>query len=181
MHQALIGDDKQREDEAFAFGGEFSFPGMAAHEEIRAPVTLSTLAHLKVRWRMSIASLIQHATRLEIITPRQQRYLYQQLSQRGWRKAEPSSLAVPIERPRGFRTMAELLYGDPPNIKRMASELGLPIALVRNLVAEGASQADMPAVGPVPQAVDPLTYEQPEASVIDFQFHQERRQERTEG
>lgn len=149
LHEQLMEDEKQRELDAFAFAGELLMPGAPARAEMTAPVTLSKLAHLKVRWRISIAGLIMHATRLEIITARQQRYLYQQLSQRGWRTHEPPNLDVPIERPRAIRKMAELLYGDPPDLRRLASELTLPIGLVQNLLTEGATLADMPRVGPV--------------------------------
>jgi hypothetical protein len=38
------------------------------------------------------------AAKLELLTPRQQRYLFQQISQRGWRKQEPPNLDIAIEK-----------------------------------------------------------------------------------
>ncbi|MGH8543712.1 MAG: hypothetical protein ACREX3_08795, partial [Gammaproteobacteria bacterium] len=39
----------------------------------------------------------------------------------GWRTSEP--VFIPSERPRGVRKMAELLYGNPINVKKFAEDL----------------------------------------------------------
>jgi hypothetical protein len=56
------------------------------------------------------------------------------ISRRGWRKAEPGSEAIPLERPRGLQRMAELLYGDPVDAKRLAADAALPPRLVAALL-----------------------------------------------
>lgn len=173
MHQQLVGDDKQREQEAFAFAGELLLPEQAARVEMIPPLTLSTLAPLKPRWGMAISALIMRAARLEILTPRQQRYLFQQMSQRGWRTHEPSNLDIAVEKPRAVRKMAELLYGTPPDYRRIASDLNLPLRLVRNVLEDGATLADMPRVGPVAQPESAEQMELPD-NVRDLDAHRNR-------
>jgi Zn-dependent peptidase ImmA (M78 family)/transcriptional regulator with XRE-family HTH domain len=173
MHQQLLGDDKKREQEAFAFAGELLLPEQAARVEMITPLTLSTLAPLKPRWGMAISALIMRAARLEILTPRQQRYLFQQMSQRGWRTHEPSNLDIAVEKPRAVRKMAELLYGTPPDYRRIASDLNLPLPLVRNVLEDGATLADMPRVGPVAQPESAEQMELPD-NVRDLDAHRNR-------
>lgn len=173
MHQQLRGDDKQRENEAFAFAGELLLPAQVARSEMISPLTLSTLAPLKPRWGIAISALIVRAERLGIITQRQERYLFQQMSQRGWRTREPSNLDVPVEKPRAVRKMAELLYGNPPDYRRIASDLHLPLTLIRNVLEEGATLADMPRVGPVAQPETSQQMELPD-NVRDLQEHRNR-------
>jgi Zn-dependent peptidase ImmA (M78 family)/DNA-binding XRE family transcriptional regulator len=173
MHQQLLGDDKQREQEAFAFAGELLMPEQAARSEMMPPLTLSTLARLKPRWGMAISALVMRAARLEIITQRQQRYLFQQLSQRGWRTHEPSNLDIPVEKPRAVRKMAELIYGTPPDYRRIASDLNLPLPLIRNVLEDGATLADMPRVDPVAEPESAQQMELPD-NVRDLDEHRNR-------
>ncbi len=102
--------------------------------EIIPPVTLSTLAPLKLRWGVSLQALIRRSRELKIITDRQYTYLNQQLSARGWKKQEPDNLAVPVERPRAFRKMVEVLYGDPVEtaaVERFAADACITLSQAR--------------------------------------------------
>jgi Zn-dependent peptidase ImmA (M78 family)/transcriptional regulator with XRE-family HTH domain len=150
MHQQLVGDEKQREKEAFRFAGELLMPEQSARDELSSPVTLSSLAPLKPRWGIALSGLIMRAAQLEVISDRQQRYLFQQLSQRGWRTREPENLDVPIEKPRAVRKMIELLYGNPPDVRRLAADVALPADLLRHVIEGGAVVDDLPRVGPAP-------------------------------
>lgn len=173
MHQQLVGNEKEREREAYAFAGELLLPEQPARSELVAPVTLSALAPLKPRWGMAISALVMRAARLEIITPRQQKYLFQQISQRGWRQREPANLDVTVEKPRAARKMAELLYGNPPDHRKMASDLSLPVSLVKNVIEESATLADMPRVGPVDEP-SPGPAEHLPNNVRDLAAHRDR-------
>jgi Zn-dependent peptidase ImmA (M78 family)/transcriptional regulator with XRE-family HTH domain len=173
MHQQLVGDDKQREQEAFEFAGELLIPEQAARSEMILPLTLSTLAPLKPRWGIAISALIMRAARLDIITSRQQRYLFQQMSQRGWRTREPSNLDVRPEKPRAFRKMAELLYGATPDYRRLAGDLNLPLPLIRNVLEGGATLTEMPRVGRVAQPEPAQQMELPD-NVRDLAEHRNR-------
>jgi Zn-dependent peptidase ImmA (M78 family) len=111
-------------------------PEVAMRREIIAPVTLSSLVDLKKRWKVSIQALIHRAYDLGIVTERQYRYLFEQLSAAGWRKDEPGKL--PVERPRAFRKMAELLYSDPINhqidYQKLANDINLTAQFVKQVM-----------------------------------------------
>jgi Zn-dependent peptidase ImmA (M78 family) len=84
-------------------------PEKAMRREITTPVTLTSLAALKPRWGVSIQTLIYRAHQLGIIADRQYRYLFEQISIRGWRTREPENLDIPVERSRTLRKIVELL------------------------------------------------------------------------
>lgn len=134
LHRSLYGKLSDIEREANAFASEFLLPEAAMRQEIVPPVTLTGLAGLKQRWRVSIQALIRRAYDLKIITERQYRYLFQQIGLMGWRVEEPGSLELPPERPRLLRQMAEMIYGVPLNYKRIATDMHLSSQLVEELL-----------------------------------------------
>jgi Zn-dependent peptidase ImmA (M78 family)/transcriptional regulator with XRE-family HTH domain len=142
------------ETRANEFAGFLLFPRAATEFEMRPPVTLSSLAHLKPRWGMSLQALVSHAHRLELITDRQQRYLYQQITMRGWRKVEPANLAVPVEKPRAIRKVLEGAYGSPIDYRRAAADLRLHPHFLRALVEPYATRSERPRQG---RAIDSRT------------------------
>jgi Zn-dependent peptidase ImmA (M78 family)/DNA-binding XRE family transcriptional regulator len=129
------------ESEADDFAAEFLMPAEAMIRAIRPPFTLSSLAALKPHWRVSIQALIRRANDLEIISHRQYRYLFEQLSSVGWRMKEP----VPIEpeKPRAFRQIAEFLYGDPPDIRSMADDHSLQPEFLREALRHYAPKMEL--------------------------------------
>ena len=76
LHQSIKPSLKIIENEANEFASAFLLPEHAMREEIRSPVTLTTLAKLKLRWGVSIQALIMRAYSLRIITQRQAKYLF---------------------------------------------------------------------------------------------------------
>jgi Zn-dependent peptidase ImmA (M78 family)/transcriptional regulator with XRE-family HTH domain len=147
----LHGDLKDVEKESFRFGGHFMTPDEAMLAEIRRPVTLSSLAELKPRWGVSIASLIRRAKELNLIQDYQYKYLNIKIRELGWKVQEPGSSRIPPERPRALRKMFELVYGD--DFKAFASELDAPVALVEEILLAHAGRTDMPVKKPAPPAV----------------------------
>jgi Zn-dependent peptidase ImmA (M78 family) len=109
-------------------------------QEIETPVTLSRIAPLKLRWGVSLQALVRRAHDLGVIANRQYRYLFEQLSARGWRMNEPANLAVAQERPRGLRKMAEVVYGDPIDYGGFSSDARLSVSYLKDLM-EGYAQA----------------------------------------
>ena len=63
-----------------------------------------------MKWKVSIASMIYRAKRLEIITQDEFVRLYKNLSKRGWRKVEPLDEIMPIAMPEAFEEALELLF-----------------------------------------------------------------------
>lgn len=123
MHYPIRVRLEAAEREAHAFAAELLLPEAAMRDEITNPVTLSSLAGLKPRWRASIQALIKRAFDLSIVSERQYRYLFEQLSARGMRKDE--GVAIAPELPRGFRKMVEVLYGNEVSVPFLADEMRL--------------------------------------------------------
>jgi Zn-dependent peptidase ImmA (M78 family)/DNA-binding XRE family transcriptional regulator len=119
------------EKEAHRFAAEFLMPSESFGQEVTGPVTLTTLMKLKTRWKVAMQAIVMRCRDLSIITDRQARYLFQQISARGWRKKEP--VDIPVEQPRALRQMAEMLYGQPIDYGRLASDNALPPMLAREI------------------------------------------------
>jgi Zn-dependent peptidase ImmA (M78 family)/transcriptional regulator with XRE-family HTH domain len=110
LHQSIRPSLKIVENEANEFASAFLLPEQAMHEELKPPVTLTALAKLKLRWGVSMQALIMRAYNLRIITQRQAKYLFSQMSAQGWRTREPSNLDLKIELPHLVRNMIESKY-----------------------------------------------------------------------
>jgi Zn-dependent peptidase ImmA (M78 family) len=151
MHQSFSDSLAEIERQANEFAGELLLPRQAMEQELVPPVTLNSLAGMKVKWGASIQALIRRALDLCIITQRKYRYLHEQLGARGWRRAEPASIAVPIEKPRALRKMAELLYGSPVDYKRLAVDVNLSASFVQEIVEAHADKSELPASRPAPR------------------------------
>jgi Zn-dependent peptidase ImmA (M78 family) len=138
MHQKIDKTIDEVEREANRFAGELLMPETIMREEIVPPVTLMSLQKLAGRWKVSVQALIKRASDLEIISSRQYKYLFQQLGARGLRTE--SLVSIPLEKPRAVRQMAEMIYGDPIDTKRMASDLNLPPAMVEEMLEKYAEK-----------------------------------------
>jgi Zn-dependent peptidase ImmA (M78 family) len=108
--------------------------------ELTPPITLSILAPLKVRWGVSIQSLVRRAFDLNIINQWQKQRLFEQIGAKGWRTREPENLDIPEEKPRALRKMAEIAYGRPIDYSLLAAESQLTVEMVREIV-EGYQDA----------------------------------------
>jgi Zn-dependent peptidase ImmA (M78 family) len=134
------------ETEADEFAAEFLMPEAVMRSVLRTPVTLSALAEIKSVWRVSLQALIRRAKDLNIITDRQYRYLFEQLSSLGWRTIEP--ISIEPEKPRAIRQMAEMLYGDPIDYRALANDMALTPEFVREALSHYAPKvAKSPDVG----------------------------------
>lgn len=125
LHRAPCSDLEAIEREADEFAGAFLFPREDAVNEMPSPVTLSRLAPLKLKWGMSIGSLIFRAFAVDAIDQKQKTGLHIQMGARGWRKQEPGADAREPEQPRAVRKMLELLYGDPVDVRRLSEDFPL--------------------------------------------------------
>jgi Zn-dependent peptidase ImmA (M78 family)/DNA-binding XRE family transcriptional regulator len=128
LHYQVTGDLKTLDDEANRFAAEFLMPKETIEQEIIPPVTLMGLQRLGLRWKVSVQALMYRSRALGITSQRQYVYLNQQLSKLGLKKK--SLVDVLVERPRAFRQMAELIYGDPIDCRQMASELNIPLPIL---------------------------------------------------
>ena len=153
LHSALKGNIPDIEAEADVYAAELLLPEVAMRREITKPVTLTALANLKPRWKVSIQTLVRRAHTLNIISPRQYKYLMQQISQYGWRLKEP--IEIPFEKPRALSQMAEMVYGKPINYKRLASDTNFPVSICKELlspyagITKNSMQSNKPTDEPV--------------------------------
>ncbi len=134
LHRERGKSEKEMDAEADRFASEFLLPEESMRHELLPPITLTGLAQLKPRWKVSIQALTRRARDLGIITERQYKYLFQKLSKLGWRKLEPANLAVPAEKPRAVRQMAEMLYSKPIDYRRLAEDAKLTEQFVREVI-----------------------------------------------
>jgi Zn-dependent peptidase ImmA (M78 family)/transcriptional regulator with XRE-family HTH domain len=144
LHKNQLGRlSPELEKEAFAFGAELLMPESGIRTDLRTPISLSLTARLKPKWGVSIQALIRRAYDLNVISERQYRYLFMQLSSKGWRTTEPVPLAP--EKPRLLRKMAEVLYGSSIPTDRVAADANmLPAEVDRilNLYAQAEKRSD---------------------------------------
>ena len=122
LHGRISKRLKFLEDEAYEFAAEFLLPEQAMRHEITHPVTLTSLARLKLRWGTSIQALIMRCKALKAITDRQAKYLFAQMSSQGWRTREPSNLDPSPEQPSTVRSMIEAKYR---NLEDYARKTGM--------------------------------------------------------
>lgn len=158
MHQPPQGSLSEIEREADRFAAELLMPASSMRQEMTNPVTLTTLAQLKVKWKVSIQALARRAYDLNIISERQYHYLFEQLSAYGWRTREPRNLDVPVERPRALRQLAEMFYNLPADYERIARTTHLSIEDLRNMLE----------VFEVGDDVSGTDAEPPESNIVPF-------------
>lgn len=97
MHRFPTAD---METEANEFASAMLMPAADIRSSFQGrQVTLSLLAALKPEWRVAMQALLVRATTLKFVTSNQARYLWQQISARGWRLREPAELDFAPEIP----------------------------------------------------------------------------------
>lgn len=143
LHTPLRVSAEQAEDEVKEFVGEFVLPEEAMRREMSQPVTLSSLAALRHRWGASIQFLAARSRQLDITSANQYRYLMQQVSKNGWRSSrrEPGDDQIVPEQPQLFMKLIESAYGNPPDMARIRREFGVPLALIKSLLASHGGPA----------------------------------------
>jgi len=144
LHRSPRGNLDELEKEAQSFASEFLLPAEAIQSELSNPLTLTEIAKLKPRWGVSIQALVVRSHELGLLTDRQYRYMFEQISKLGWRKHEPANLDIKPERPRLFRKLAEIASGVPPDAKKIAAVLNLPVRMVEEMLAVHAGKSDLP-------------------------------------
>jgi Zn-dependent peptidase ImmA (M78 family)/transcriptional regulator with XRE-family HTH domain len=150
---ASLPPGSNRERAADQFAAEFLLPEHAMKRELKAPVSLTTLAKLKPKWGVAMSALARRAKELEIITDRQYRYLMQQMGARHWRTNEP--IQVQPEKPRALRKLVEVLYGDPIDFRQLAVDVRLSPLYLRELLRLHAAKGDLVAPRQAEETIAP--------------------------
>lgn len=96
----------EMEDQANAFAAALLVP--RSDIDFGRRITLSTLAHFKPIWKVSMAMLLVQAKVYNCITKSQSDYLWRQMSASGYRSQEPRELDFSAERPAFINDLIEL-------------------------------------------------------------------------
>ena len=127
MHKGSRHRDQDPEKEADQFAAEFLLPESSMRQILTKDLTLTNATRLKSRWKVSMQAIVRRARDLGIITERRYRHLFTQIGKRGWRTVEPGD--VPVERPRLFRQMAEMVYRENKAVGLASSaDITVPLA-----------------------------------------------------
>lgn len=136
------GASKTLEQEADEFAMHLLTPLDAMEKEMPAHPTIQDFAMLKRRWGVSIAALIRTARRLGRIDEHRYTSLFKQMAARGERLRERAAIAP--TKPRGFRAMAETLYGPHPS-QGLARSANWTPAFAEDVLSRHATGAELPS------------------------------------
>jgi Zn-dependent peptidase ImmA (M78 family)/DNA-binding XRE family transcriptional regulator len=139
LHKGLYQPTPDSEKEANTFAGEFLLPEVAMRGTLSDSLNLTQAARLKLRWGVSMQALIRRAYELKIITERRYHYLFEQIGRMGWKKREPENLDIPVEKPRSFKKMVELLYGQAHDKEEFALSLHISYRMADQMLSEYAN------------------------------------------
>jgi Zn-dependent peptidase ImmA (M78 family) len=135
--------DKDAEREAHRFAAALLMPAHEMHVLFgRSRLSLNELLVVRRQWKVSVQALVMRAYDLGLLSSHQRARYFQQISARGWRKAEPG--LVDVEQPS--------LFGDALRMHRrhhgytddeIAALTGLPAARLADLMPEHFSAASV--------------------------------------
>jgi Zn-dependent peptidase ImmA (M78 family)/transcriptional regulator with XRE-family HTH domain len=101
------------ETEANTFASAFLMPAAEIKQSFHGrKVTLELLASLKPEWKVAMQALLMRASGLGLVSPNQNRYLWQQISARGWRTNEPAELDFLKETPTVLPSIVKAYLSD---------------------------------------------------------------------
>lgn len=96
------------ESQAFRLASAFLMPSTTYPYEVLHP-SLSMLARLKERWRVSIKAQIKRLADLELVPEDHVRQLFKLYSAKGWSKGEPLDQFWPLRQPKMLRDSLNLI------------------------------------------------------------------------
>ena len=93
--------ERDVDHEANLFAAEFLMPETTIRPDFENGITLSTLGELKMKWKVSMQSLLYRADDLGYLTYNQKRYLLTQFNQMKIRKREPEDAIIEVKPRKG--------------------------------------------------------------------------------
>lgn len=129
MHTfSAISPERDISREANEFAASFLMPEEVIRKDLENGITLSLLAELKRKWKVSMISILYRADDLGLLTPNQKRYLIQQFNEQKIRRREPVELDVPVEKPALLKNLVNYYIREYEiGIKEMAAILAIPL------------------------------------------------------
>lgn len=101
---------RDEEDEAFRFASEFLMPLEECRYDLADNLTIDKLIDLKRIWKVSMQTILYRAQKQNLITYNRARYLWSQISTRGWKKKEP--IDIQKETPTLINRMANMFIDE---------------------------------------------------------------------
>lgn len=140
MHFNRDVEQSLAETQAQRFAAAFLLPANEIRTDLGMKVDIPKLMALKRKWRVSMQAIAYRAHQIGSITDTRYRSLFQQMSREGWRKNEPTSVAVRPESPRAFKRLlrahiaegythvqlAEMLFVTDEKLKQMLIDAASP-------------------------------------------------------
>lgn len=111
------------EEQADDFASEFLMPTREIRRDFAMGVDLQRLAGLKLKWGVSMQSLVMRANELGIIDAKKKKSLFVQMSMRGWRTREP--VHVEPELPTALRGIIDGLRERGLSLEALAEQAKL--------------------------------------------------------
>lgn len=129
MHTfSSISPERDISREANEFAAALLMPEIDIRKDLENGMTLSLLAELKRKWKVSMISILYRADDLGLLTPNQKRYLIQQFNEQKIRRREPMELDVPVENPALLKNLINSYIREYEiGIKEMAAIFAIPI------------------------------------------------------
>jgi Zn-dependent peptidase ImmA (M78 family)/transcriptional regulator with XRE-family HTH domain len=154
-HELLAGS-KEVEREAQAFASAFLMPASAMCGMVSGNIDLESLIKLKHYWGVSAAAAAFRLHHLGLITDWNYRWVFREMSVRGWRSREPQ----PMERERSqiLPKVYAALAAEGTTKRHIATALQLPLAEIETL-SFGLAQLDAvghPAADRGPETPPPI-------------------------
>lgn len=101
------------EEEANKFASALLMPEAEMRQAFAGRrVSLELLAALKPEWKVAMQALLMRASGLNLVSPNQARYLWQQISAKSWRLREPAELDFPPEVPKVLPSIVKAHLGE---------------------------------------------------------------------
>lgn len=132
LHRHGAPQGREAEREADQFASAFLMPEGAVKASAPKFPRLDAFVALKPRWGVSVAALVRRFSDLELINAWQYRSFCMEISQRGWRKAEPNG--IPRETSRVWQKILMQFREDGIAVGDVARELHLPLRELEALV-----------------------------------------------
>jgi Zn-dependent peptidase ImmA (M78 family)/transcriptional regulator with XRE-family HTH domain len=129
MHtHSVIPLNRDVSKEANEFAAAFLMPEEDILKDFAGSFTLTLLAQLKKKWKVSMISLLYRADDLGLLTSNQKRYLIQQFNGQKIRRREPMELDVPKECPTLLRSLIKKYVTEYEiGISQMAAIFSIPL------------------------------------------------------
>ena len=103
-------DFRKRESEANEFASCFLLPHEAFLHDLQHHANkLNKYIDLKRKWKVSISAMVMRAKALDAINTSQYQYLMRQISQNGWRTAEPLDDYLPLKHPKALKQAVNII------------------------------------------------------------------------